>query len=619
MAISATYDPADDKIRMRSVTRLDAETYARVKAAGFGWAPKQECFFAVWNPEREDLARELAGELEDEDTTLAERAEIRAERFETYHEKRAEESERTAEAVSSIADNIPLGQPILVGHHSEKHARRDAKRIENGMRKAVDLWKTAEYWERRARGVLSHAEYKERPEVRARRIKTLEADARRYERGRQDAEKFRTIWIKIEAPDSLKRKDGQPTTLRDRALYLANVDPNLPAGFYADLRENKVTGEAARAEAIARHDKRIAVCDRWLAHFTNRLSYERALLAASGYTPPQKPAGKAALPLLNIRGKVAYRELFGSKGVTETETVSMTKAEFAAIHTDYRGTRVSADGTHRLRLAILPKAEHRYAIVFLTDSKEHARPDADTVAARASVEQEEKRQVADAYCARKRATRQRAPKANPPPAVAAVQNALKAGGVQVAVAPQLFPTPPALARRMASLVGPTMGGMRVLEPSAGTGNLVRAIMDSATGADNVRIVAVEIAAPCILKLWEQRQCTVGATEATYNIKQGDFLQYHPNDRTNPSLWGLGYFHAILMNPPFDHGVDIDHIKHALQFLKPGGKLVAICANGSRQQKELKPLASTWEELPDDTFAASGTHVRTVLLTIDKEK
>ena len=34
---NATYDPADDKLRLRASSRLDAETYARVKAAGFGW------------------------------------------------------------------------------------------------------------------------------------------------------------------------------------------------------------------------------------------------------------------------------------------------------------------------------------------------------------------------------------------------------------------------------------------------------------------------------------------------------------------------------------------------------------------------------------------------------
>ena len=33
-----------------------------MKAAGFGWAPKQEVFYAIWSPGREDLAVELAGD-----------------------------------------------------------------------------------------------------------------------------------------------------------------------------------------------------------------------------------------------------------------------------------------------------------------------------------------------------------------------------------------------------------------------------------------------------------------------------------------------------------------------------------------------------------------------------
>ena len=41
---------------------------------------------------------------------------------------------------------------VLVGHHSERHARRDQERIENGMRRAVRLWETSEYWSRRAAG-----------------------------------------------------------------------------------------------------------------------------------------------------------------------------------------------------------------------------------------------------------------------------------------------------------------------------------------------------------------------------------------------------------------------------------------------------------------------------------
>lgn len=38
MSISATYSVEDNKIRIYASQRLDAETYERVKAAGFAWA-----------------------------------------------------------------------------------------------------------------------------------------------------------------------------------------------------------------------------------------------------------------------------------------------------------------------------------------------------------------------------------------------------------------------------------------------------------------------------------------------------------------------------------------------------------------------------------------------------
>jgi|SRR6185436_5012091 len=167
MIITATYDPADDKLRISASQRLDADTYAKVKAAGYGWAPKQGVFYAVWSPSREDLALELAGEIGDEDTSLVERAEVRAERFEGYQENRAKDAEQARAAVDRIADGIPMGQPIICGHHSELHARKDAEKIENGMRRACKMWDTAQYWQSRAKGALMHAKYLERPDVRA--------------------------------------------------------------------------------------------------------------------------------------------------------------------------------------------------------------------------------------------------------------------------------------------------------------------------------------------------------------------------------------------------------------------------------------------------------------------
>lgn len=62
------------------------------------------------------------------------------------------------ESVRKVADNIPFGQPILVGHHSERRARRDADRIHSGMDKAVELSKLADHHEAKARGISAQLE-----------------------------------------------------------------------------------------------------------------------------------------------------------------------------------------------------------------------------------------------------------------------------------------------------------------------------------------------------------------------------------------------------------------------------------------------------------------------------
>jgi uncharacterized small protein (DUF1192 family) len=66
------------------------------------------------------------------------RLERRAERRLEWAEGRAAKSGAALERVHAIADGIPFGQPILVGHHSERHARRDQARMEQGMAAAVE-------------------------------------------------------------------------------------------------------------------------------------------------------------------------------------------------------------------------------------------------------------------------------------------------------------------------------------------------------------------------------------------------------------------------------------------------------------------------------------------------
>jgi hypothetical protein len=61
-SFTATYSPDDNKLRLYASARLDAETYARIKAAGFRWAPVQSLFIApMWTPERLRTMAEASG------------------------------------------------------------------------------------------------------------------------------------------------------------------------------------------------------------------------------------------------------------------------------------------------------------------------------------------------------------------------------------------------------------------------------------------------------------------------------------------------------------------------------------------------------------------------------
>ena len=145
-------------------------------------------------------------------------------------------------------------------------------------------------------------------------------------------------------------------------------------------------------------------------------------------------------------------------------------------------------------------------------------------------------------------------------------------------------------------------GANVLEPSAGQG----AILDAIQRVCVPRGWACECTAVELDVALAQFLCRPQRLASF--VAQRDFLLLTPNE--------LGHFDRVLMNPPFTGGQDIAHIQHALAFVKPFGRLVAICADGPRQREELRSLASTWEELPPGTFSESGTNVRTALLMIN---
>ena len=595
--MQATYSPEDNKLRLYSLNRLATSLYERVRAAGFTWAPKQKLFVTTWSPERADLLTELCGDIGDEDTSLVERAEERAERFETYRDKRASDAESARQSVAPIADNIPLGQPILVGHHSERHARRDAERIENGMRKAVKMWETAKYWTSRAAGAIRHAKYKELPAVRARRIKTIEADRRRAVRSLEKCEQFVALWEKLEAHNAAGQPADAELMLR-RATSITNVDHvsqcfpladyprEAPSSQYegqmslwSALKDGIISALQARDIAMVVHARRIAWSQRWIAHYDNRLAYERAMLEEQGASDLVAPKGRTAPklpPLCNYRAPegITCESRYRHGEQDHYPQVEMTQAEYARICKDYKGTRV-VENSHRIRTAM---RQMRLVCVFLTDAKVHVKPAAKAAAV---IDSPMPRQVRREYKAPERTV------------FDDMREQLQEG-IKVTVAPQLFPTPYELVRRMIELAD-IKPGDRVLEPSAGTGRILEAI-EAAGGV----ATAVEINEELVQVLRRRFD----------DVRHGDFMEAH-----------FEPFDAIVMNPPFAGAQDIDHIMHAFSMLKVGGRLVAICANGPRQNERLRGVVDcrggSWEALPADTFKESGTSVNTVLICMTR--
>ncbi len=196
---TATYSAEDNKLRLYVEYRLEDALYQRVRAMGFKWAPKQELFVAPsWSPAREDFCVELAGTITAEQTTLVDRAQAKAERLEELSEKRARQSNAYANAARAISQHIPFGQPILIGHHSQRRAERDRDKINANMHKAVEASKAVDYWQYRARGVESRANHAGRSDVRQRRIKTLLSDLRGYQRAINHSHKMVKLWEEVD-------------------------------------------------------------------------------------------------------------------------------------------------------------------------------------------------------------------------------------------------------------------------------------------------------------------------------------------------------------------------------------------------------------------------------------
>lgn len=157
---------------------------------------------------------------------------------------------------------------------------------------------------------------------------------------------------------------------------------------------------------------------------------------------------------------------------------------------------------------------------------------------------------------------------------------------------QFYPTPSTIAERVRELAG-IQPGWRVLEPSAGRGDLVEGLP-----LEVVQCVEVSDLHAAILRA------------KGYAVDCADFLAWSERHRQT--------FEAVLMNPPFSEGRWQAHLTAAANCVKPGGRLVAVVPASARGKPILpESWAWSWTETIGNEF--DGTSVSVVILSAEAPK
>jgi SAM-dependent methyltransferase len=157
-------------------------------------------------------------------------------------------------------------------------------------------------------------------------------------------------------------------------------------------------------------------------------------------------------------------------------------------------------------------------------------------------------------------------------------------------------------------IGGIRNGDRVLEPSAGRGDIADAIAKRGG-----HLVAIE-----------PHRMLIPILEAKgFDVFGGRFEDYAP----------AAHFDAVVMNPPFAKGLDMAHVRRAVQFLKPGGRLASLLSANLNVDHDINDerefagwlFASslvqrfTLERLPGELFTSPDvfrpSRVRMKLLTL----
>lgn len=176
--------------------------------------------------------------------TYRERREARAERLRGWAAGRRQKAAARFNAAHDRAEQIPLGQPILVGHHSERRHRRALERIDRAITRGHEHQQKAASMENRAAGIEHQADraiYRDDPDA----IDALEERIAGLELQR---ERRKTINQQIRKGPGWEARIAPPLTDEERADLTSAARFSQCIGYPPYALQN-LSGNIARQRA----------------------------------------------------------------------------------------------------------------------------------------------------------------------------------------------------------------------------------------------------------------------------------------------------------------------------------------------------------------------------------
>jgi Domain of unknown function (DUF3560) len=240
-------------------------------------------------------------------STYRERRAERAERLREWAAKRAARSSGQFKRAHELISGIPLGQPILVGHHSERRHRRTLERSDAAMRagwedsnKAADMASRAENIEDAA----DRAIYLDDPDA----IERLTAKIAKLE-AQREARKAANVIVRSKRLDAATKIAQLAELLQcppDIAAKLLEPDYCGRYGFPSYALAN-LSGTIAkeRGRLATLHAAKTSVGTAVVAPTRETATARAGLMVTETMTTPAK-AWKKPRPVWNVSGNLAY-------------------------------------------------------------------------------------------------------------------------------------------------------------------------------------------------------------------------------------------------------------------------------------------------------------------------